>query len=49
MEKLGLVRHIWTQVREIAGTQYYDMAMVQGGLTEEGERLLAEQRSNFGS
>jgi len=45
MEKLGLVRRIWTQVREIAGTEYYDMAMVQGGLTAEGERLLAEQQS----
>ena len=49
MERQGLVRRIWTQVREIAGTEYYDMAMVQGGLTEEGECLLAEQRSNFGS
>jgi len=45
MEKLGLVRRIWTQVREIAGAEYYDMAMVQGGLSAEGERLLAEQQS----
>ena len=42
MERLGLVTHVWTQVREIAGTQYYDMAMVTRGLTEDGERLLAE-------
>ena len=42
MKELGLVQYIWTQKREIAGCEYYDMAVVRGGLTEEGERLLAE-------
>ncbi len=41
MERLGLVTHVWTQTRQSAGTDYYDMAMVTRGLTEEGERLLA--------
>ncbi len=44
MHQLGLVRQVWRQRREIAGTQYYDMAVVRGGLTTEGERLLAKQR-----
>jgi hypothetical protein len=42
MERLGLVTRVWTQVRQIAGSEYYDMAMVTRGLTEEGERVLAE-------
>ena len=44
MHQLGLVQQVWTQQREIAGTEYYDMAVVRGGLTEEGEQLLAKQR-----
>ncbi len=44
MERLGLVGHVFTQVRSIAGQEFYDLAMVQGGLTEEGRRLLAEQQ-----
>ncbi len=44
MERLGLVKHVFTQVRSIAGQEYYDLAMVQGGLTEEGKRLLAEHQ-----
>ena len=44
MHQLGLVRQVWRQRREVAGTQYYDMAVVRGGLTTEGERLLAKQR-----
>lgn len=44
MERLGLIRRTFTQVREIAGTQYYDLVMVQGGLTTEGERLLSEHQ-----
>ena len=44
MESLGLVRRTFMQKREIAGAEYYDLIMVQGGLTAEGERLLAEQR-----
>ncbi len=42
LEHLGLVRRVFTQVRNIAGQDYYDLAMVQGGMTAEGERLLAE-------
>lgn len=45
MEKLGLIRRTFTQKREIAGAEYCDLIMVQGGLTAEGKRLLAEQRS----
>ncbi len=44
MERLGLVRHVFTQVRSIAGQEYYDLAMVQGGLTEEGKQLVAEHQ-----
>ncbi len=44
MHQLGLVHQVWTQKREIAGTEYYDMAVVRGGLTAEGEQLLAKQR-----
>lgn len=44
MEKLGLVRRTFTQKREIAGSEYCDLIMVQGGLTAEGKRLLAEHR-----
>ncbi len=42
MERSGLVTMVWTQVRQIAGSEYYDMAMVTRGLTEEGERVLSE-------
>ena len=44
MHQLGLVQQVWTQQREIAGTEYYDMAVVRGGLTTEGEQMLAKQR-----
>ena len=44
MHQLGLVHQVWTQQREIAGTEYYDMAVVRGGLTPEGALLLAQQR-----
>ena len=44
MHQLGLVHQVWTQKREIAGTEYYDMAVVRGGLTTGGEQLLEEQR-----
>jgi hypothetical protein len=30
-------------MRQITGSEHYDMAMVTRWLTEEGERLLAEQ------
>lgn len=42
MERLRLVRRVYTQQREIAGQSHYDLAMVQGGLTAEGEQLLAK-------
>lgn len=44
MERIGLVTHVWTQVRQSAGSDYYDMVMVTRGLTVEGEKLLAEHR-----
>ena len=44
MESLGLIKRTFTQKREIAGAEYYDLIMVLGGLTAEGERLLAEHR-----
>ena len=44
MERLGLVRRTFVQKREIAGVEYCDLIMVQGGLTAEGKRLLAEHR-----
>lgn len=42
LEHLGLVRRVFTQVRNIAGQDYFDLAMVQGGMTDEGKRLLEE-------
>ncbi len=42
LEQLGLVRRVFTQTRNIAGQDYYDLAMVQGGMTAEGKRLLEE-------
>ncbi len=42
LEQLGLVRRVFTQVRNIAGQDYFDLAMVQGGMTAEGKRLLEE-------
>ena len=45
MHQLGLVHQVWTQKREVAGTEYYDMAVVRGGFTAEGELLLEQQRA----
>ena len=45
MHQQGFVRQVWTQKGEIAGTEYYDLAIVRGGLTEEGERVLARQHA----
>ena len=42
LEQLGLVRRVFTQTRNIAGQDYYDLAMAQGGMTAEGRRLLEE-------
>lgn len=44
MERAGLVSHVFTQVRQRAGEENIDLAMVRGGLTAEGERLLAEHQ-----
>lgn len=44
MERLGLVTLVWTQVRQIAGSDYYDMVIVTSGLTVKGKKLLAELR-----
>jgi len=44
MEQLGLVGRVWTQVRESGGREHYNLAMVTGGLTADGERLLSQQR-----
>ena len=45
LEQLGLVRRVFTQQRNIAGQDYYDLAMVQGGMTDEGQRLLEQQQN----
>ncbi len=43
MEHLGLVGRLFVQTRTSRDAEYVDMVMVQGGLTVEGQRLLAEQ------
>ena len=45
MKELGMVHYLWLQKREIAGCEYYDMVVVRGGLTDEGERVLAEKKN----
>ena len=40
LERQGLIERLITEVREIAGTEYFDVVMVSG-LTAEGEHLLA--------
>jgi hypothetical protein len=42
MEHLGLVGRLFVQTRRSKGEEYIDMVMVQGGLTVEGKKLLAE-------
>ncbi len=42
LERQGLIGRCITQTNQIAGQQYYDLVMVQGGVTAEGRRLLAE-------
>lgn len=47
MQQLGLVASLFKRQREIAGVEFYDLVMVTGGgLTTEGERLLAENRGH---
>ena len=43
MERLGLVGRLFVQTRASRDEEYVDMVMVQGGLTVEGQRLLADQ------
>src|ERR1051325_3302471 len=43
MERLGLVGRLFVQTRTSRDAEYVDMVMVQGGLTVEGQRLLADQ------
>ena len=40
MEHLGLIKRLFTQARATPHGEIIDLAMVQGGLTAEGERLL---------
>ncbi|MGA9771602.1 MAG: hypothetical protein WBV94_21400 [Blastocatellia bacterium] len=42
MERLGLVKRLFVQTRPNREAEIVDMVMVQGGLTAEGKRLLAE-------
>lgn len=43
MERLGLVKHLFIQKHAHRTEEHIDLVMVQGGLTIEGQRLLAEQ------
>lgn len=43
MERLGLVGRLFVQTRRSRDAEVVDMVMVQGGLTAEGQRLLADQ------
>lgn len=47
MERLGLVGHLFVQRRTSRNENYVDMVMIQGGLTEEGKRLLAQQEGQL--
>ena len=42
MEQLGLIRRLFTQTCTSSDGEYIELAMVQGGLTPEGQRLLEE-------
>lgn len=42
LERLGLVRRLFVQTKNYHGVEAVDFVMVQGGLTAEGQRLLAE-------
>ena len=43
MERLGLIGKLFIQRRTSRDTEYVDMVMIQGGITVEGQRLLADQ------
>jgi aromatic ring hydroxylase len=47
MERLGLVRLLFTQSRSSFGEEQVTMVMVVGGLTEEGKRLLSMKSSEY--
>lgn len=44
MERLGLVGKLFLQTRVNREGEYVDLVMVQNGFTDEGKRLLTEQR-----
>ena len=43
MKRLGLVGRLFVQPRTSRDAEIVDMVMVQGSLTVEGQRLLADQ------
>ncbi len=45
MERLGLVGRLFTQTRSSSGDERIDFAMIVGGLTEEGRRLIDQHQS----
>jgi hypothetical protein len=47
MERLGLVGHLFVQRQTNRNEDYVDLVMVQGGLTEEGKRLLTQQEGQL--
>jgi hypothetical protein len=47
MERLGLVGHLFVQRQTNRNEDYIDLVMVQGGLTDEGKRLLAQQEGQL--
>lgn len=42
IKRLGLIRNLFMEKRANADGEYCSLAMVQGGLTPEGERLIEE-------
>jgi hypothetical protein len=44
LERLGWVGRLFVQSRPIRGAEYVNLVMVQGGLTAEGRRVLAEHK-----
>ena len=47
MERLGLVGHLFVQRRTNRNEDYVDLVMIQGGLTDEGKHLLAQQEGQL--
>lgn len=45
LKRLNLIRGLFTEQRANADGEYCALAMVTGGLTAEGERLLLEQQN----